>query len=136
VRRYCCSYVYTVLTSVSRTPHIPRLPRMSSPIPKSSLPADRYHPDKVLKHPEYKVLSKDDPTLNDPKVNIACSYNAEREMHMLRKPMPEIEPDEVLLHVRATGICGQVDPYPSNEPTLTAARTFTSGRRGGSATTS
>ena len=88
-----------------------KLPSDLHPSPSkmaSDLPADRYNPDKVLNHPDYKVLARDDPILNDKDVNLACSYNADKEMRMLRKPMPEIEPDEVLLHVRATGICGHV----------------------------
>lgn len=42
----------------------------------------------------------------DKKTNISCSYNGTGEMHMLSRPLPEPREGEVLLHVKATGICG------------------------------
>lgn len=44
--------------------------------------------------------------LADPAANIACAYNATGEMHMLAKDVPAPQAGEVLLRVRATGICG------------------------------
>ncbi|BEJ14664.1 hypothetical protein CspHIS471_0404310 [Cutaneotrichosporon sp. HIS471] len=43
--------------------------------------------------------------LADPTANIACAYNNTGEMHMLVKDMPIPQTGEVLLRVRATGIC-------------------------------
>jgi hypothetical protein len=44
--------------------------------------------------------------LADPGANLACAYNPSGEMHMLAKDMPVPQAGEVLLRVRATGICG------------------------------
>ncbi|WVW84372.1 hypothetical protein I302_106406 [Kwoniella bestiolae CBS 10118] len=51
--------------------------------------------------PEY-----DEQTLNDKTLNIACAYAPNAELKMLNKPIPKAEFGEVVLHVRATGICG------------------------------
>ncbi|KAH9817837.1 chaperonin 10-like protein [Melampsora americana] len=64
-----------------------------------SLPinANLYHPDHVLKHPEFKILKSDEVKQVSPSTNIACFYNDKKQ---------KCHPGQVLLHVRATGICG------------------------------
>ena len=82
----------------------------------------RYDPSLVFTHPDYRVLdldknetggeSGDRGVLHDKQSNLACSYNADKVMRMLRMPMPQAGPGEVLLRVRATGICGYVFLHP------------------------
>ncbi|WVO14626.1 hypothetical protein L204_102263 [Cryptococcus depauperatus] len=76
----------------------------------TSLPETKYestyNPFKVLQHPDFKVLSKDAPELQDSTLNIACAYNEKCELHMVVKPRFEPGPGEVTIHVKATGICG------------------------------
>lgn len=67
---------------------------------------ERYNPDLFLKHPEYRVLEDGDAVLSDRTANISCSYNADKVMRMIRKPLPTAGPGEALLRIRATGICG------------------------------
>jgi L-iditol 2-dehydrogenase len=38
--------------------------------------------------------------------NISVSTNPEHEINILEYEVPELQPDECLVHVRATGICG------------------------------
>ncbi|KAH8833012.1 chaperonin 10-like protein [Flagelloscypha sp. PMI_526] len=63
-----------------------------------------YHPDKILKDPAFKVLTPEDTTSAED--NIAAFYNPAHEIHLVKKPKPTPGPGQVLLHVRATGICG------------------------------
>ena len=63
-----------------------------------------YDPAKVLKHPDFRVLQANEKP--DKKANIACAYNPNHDIHLINKPMPEPAAKEVILHVRATGICG------------------------------
>ncbi|EGG10083.1 uncharacterized protein MELLADRAFT_74240 [Melampsora larici-populina 98AG31] len=72
----------------------------------TSINANLYHPDHVLKHPDFKILKADEVKHVSPSTNIACFYNDKKQIHMVQKPMPEVHPGQVLLHVRATGICG------------------------------
>jgi L-iditol 2-dehydrogenase len=66
--------------------------------------ADIYSPLKVLQHPEFRILS---PGEKPPSTaNIAAFYNPAHEIHLVEKPKPKPGPGQVLLHVRATGICG------------------------------
>jgi L-iditol 2-dehydrogenase len=44
----------------------------------------------------------------EPGVNPAAFYNANKEIHLVQKPRPKPGPGQVLVHVRATGICGYV----------------------------
>ncbi|TXT11210.1 hypothetical protein VHUM_01961 [Vanrija humicola] len=62
----------------------------------------RFDPSKV----QWTLLKEGDPALADKKRNIFCAYNHTGDMHMLEKDVPEPKAGEVLLHVRATGICG------------------------------
>jgi L-iditol 2-dehydrogenase len=70
--------------------------------------AEIYNPRKVLDHPDFKVLA---PRHIAPKeANIAAFYNPNGEIHLVQKPRFKPGPGQVLVHVRATGICGQVLP--------------------------
>jgi hypothetical protein len=70
----------------------------------------QYDPSKVLDHPDFKVLTQEEVDeyvkKGDKQVNLACAYNAKKEVHMVRKPDVKPGKGEVLIHVRATGICG------------------------------
>jgi L-iditol 2-dehydrogenase len=66
----------------------------------------QYDPTKVLKHPEFRVLAPNDPAVGNKKANIACAYNPAHEVHLIHKPVPVAGRGEVVVHVRATGICG------------------------------
>lgn len=79
----------------------------SQPIPVSHYES-HYDPKKVLNHAEFRVLPADDPLLlkRNPEVNVACAYNEKHECHHILKPTPELAEGEVLVHVKATGICG------------------------------
>lgn len=65
-----------------------------------------YDPEKVLKHPDFRILSEGDSELSDQQSNIACAYNEKHEVHMIHKPTPVAGVGECVVHVRATGICG------------------------------
>ncbi|KAJ3506537.1 hypothetical protein NLJ89_g6814 [Agrocybe chaxingu] len=66
--------------------------------------AEIYSPRNVLGHPEFRVLNLDEKPA--PGTNIAAFYNPANEIHLVQKPRPKPGPGQVLLHVRATGICG------------------------------
>lgn len=63
-----------------------------------------YDPRKVLDHPDFEVI-KPGATIS-PDANIAAFYNPGHEIHLVKKPKPKPGPGQVLLHVKATGICG------------------------------
>lgn len=63
-----------------------------------------YNPRKVIDDPVFKVLGPNDKPTKD--ANIAAFYNEKREMHLVEKPRPKPGPGQVLVHIRATGICG------------------------------
>ncbi|WVR06191.1 hypothetical protein IAU60_003221 [Kwoniella sp. DSM 27419] len=65
-----------------------------------------YDPAKVLKHPEFRILEDGAPELQDKNANIACAYNPAHEVHMIHKPRFKAGPNEAIVHVKATGICG------------------------------
>ena len=71
--------------------------------------AEIYSPLKVLQHPDFRILSPGEKPL--PTANIAAFYNPAHEIHLVEKPRPTPGPGQVLLHVRATGICGWVLSY-------------------------
>ncbi|KAJ7577058.1 chaperonin 10-like protein [Mycena floridula] len=64
-----------------------------------------YNPRKILDHPEFKILDPGEKPA-DNQANIAAFYNPQNEIHLVQKPIPKPGPGQVLLHVRATGICG------------------------------
>ena len=66
--------------------------------------ASIYDPKKVLDDPEFRILGEGDQTASD--ANIAAFYNGKKEIHLVHKPRPKPGPGQVLVHVKATGICG------------------------------
>jgi len=63
-----------------------------------------YNPRQILDHPEFRVLQPSEkPSAT---ANIAAFYNPAHEIHLVEKPRPKPGPGQVLVHVRATGICG------------------------------
>jgi hypothetical protein len=65
---------------------------------------DIYNPRKILDHPDFKVLAEGEKPAEG--ANIAAFYNPDHQIHLVQKPRPKPGPGQVLLHVRATGICG------------------------------
>ncbi|KAG6919511.1 hypothetical protein DXG01_005101 [Tephrocybe rancida] len=63
-----------------------------------------YDPRKVLQHPQFRVLAEGE--IPSKEANIAAFYNPAHEIHLVEKPRPVPGPGQVLVHVRATGICG------------------------------
>ncbi|KAF9075335.1 chaperonin 10-like protein [Rhodocollybia butyracea] len=63
-----------------------------------------YDPKKILQHPEFRVLNPGEKPPGT--ANIAAFYNPAHEIHLVEKPKPKPGPGQVLIHVRATGICG------------------------------
>ena len=82
----------------------------TSPAPPVSHFESYYDPQKVLSHPEFRIIDPSDPVLADKskKANVACAYNEKHEVHLIHKPLPAVGEGEVLVHVKATGICGYV----------------------------
>ena len=65
---------------------------------------DIYDPRKILDHPQFRVLKPGQKLSSD--ANIAAFYNPQHEIHLVEKPRLKPRPGQVLVHVRATGICG------------------------------
>ncbi|KAI8455689.1 chaperonin 10-like protein [Phakopsora pachyrhizi] len=66
-----------------------------------------YDPRLVVESDEFKILIDQDEIEGLQKTsNLACFYNDKKQIHMVKRPMPKLNPGQVLLHVRATGICG------------------------------
>ncbi|KAG6813881.1 hypothetical protein H0H92_006288 [Tricholoma furcatifolium] len=63
-----------------------------------------YDPRKILQHPQFRILAEGEKPSKD--ANIAAFYNPAHEIHLVEKPRPVPGPGQVLVHVRATGICG------------------------------
>ncbi|KAF9530426.1 chaperonin 10-like protein [Crepidotus variabilis] len=63
-----------------------------------------YNPRKVLDHPDFRNLK--DGEKPSPDANIAAFYNQHKEIHLVQKPKPQPGPGQVLVHIKATGICG------------------------------
>ena len=77
----------------------------------------RYDPTVINAHPDFRILdpssSAEDAALlqdkaNKGRLNLACTYNADKVMRLVRLPMPQAGEGDVLVRVRATGICGHV----------------------------
>ncbi|WWD00009.1 hypothetical protein V866_006917 [Kwoniella sp. B9012] len=66
----------------------------------------KYDPERVLHASEYKVLQDGDDELSNGKSNIACAYDEQHNIKMINKPIPKAREGEVVIRVRATGICG------------------------------
>ena len=84
------------------------MPAATEPAVPISHYENYYDPKKVLSHPEFRIIDSSDAALGDKKANVACAYNEKHEVHLIHKPMPVVGEGEVLVHVRATGICGYV----------------------------
>ncbi|KAI7953433.1 hypothetical protein MJO28_005980 [Puccinia striiformis f. sp. tritici] len=67
-----------------------------------------YDPRIVLDSEEFEILKEPAKVQQYSKSNknIACCYNEKKQILMVNKSMPKLHPGQVLLHVRATGICG------------------------------
>ncbi|GAA6025937.1 hypothetical protein JCM8202_005795 [Rhodotorula sphaerocarpa] len=65
-----------------------------------------YHPDAVLKSKDFKVLDKGVVPKRDTNKNLAAAYAPGAQLLLIEKPVPKAREGEVVLHVRATGICG------------------------------
>ncbi|KAG0663758.1 hypothetical protein C6P46_002327 [Rhodotorula mucilaginosa] len=65
-----------------------------------------YAPELVLKSPEFKILEEGVVPQRNPNQNIAAAYAPGAQLHLIEKPIPKAREGEVVLHVRATGICG------------------------------
>ena len=68
--------------------------------------AAAFDPRKVLDDPEFKILKEGEKP--DPGANLAVCYNAHKQVRLVQKPRPKPGYGQVLVHVRATGICGWV----------------------------
>lgn len=73
---------------------------------KRSFYEDAYDPARVLDSAEFRVLEEGDAVLKDKTANIACAYNPAHQVHLIQKPNAKPRKDEVIVHVRSTGICG------------------------------
>ncbi|TFK61930.1 GroES-like protein [Pluteus cervinus] len=66
-----------------------------------------YNPRKILDHPSFRIIHESEQTSQLSKeANIAAFYNPKHEIHLVEKPKLKPGPGQVLVHVRATGICG------------------------------
>jgi len=65
-----------------------------------------YDPRKILDDPKFRVIP--DGEKPSPDANIAAFYNPAHEVHLVEKPKLKPGSGQVLVHVRATGICGYV----------------------------
>lgn len=66
-----------------------------------------YAPELVLKSPDFKILDEGVVPTRDTSKNIAAAYAPGAQLHLIEKPIPKAREGEVVLHVRATGICGR-----------------------------
>ncbi|KAA1074931.1 hypothetical protein PGT21_024882 [Puccinia graminis f. sp. tritici] len=67
-----------------------------------------YDPRIVLDSEEFEILNEPAQVqrYSESNKNIACCYNEKKQILMVKKPMPKLHPGQVLLRIRATGICG------------------------------
>ncbi|KAL7416975.1 putative L-arabinitol 4-dehydrogenase [Mrakia frigida] len=65
-----------------------------------------YNPRIVLDDPVFKVFKEGETIPLDEEINLACFYNEKKEIHLVQKPVPQAGPGQVVVRVRATGICG------------------------------
>jgi L-iditol 2-dehydrogenase len=65
-----------------------------------------YSPTAILKHPSFRIFADDEEVPRHEAANYACFYNHKKEIHLVEKPKPSAGPGQVVVRVRATGICG------------------------------
>ncbi|BGP26814.1 hypothetical protein JCM10295v2_005775 [Rhodotorula toruloides] len=65
-----------------------------------------YDPARVLQHPEFKILEDGTVPRRNTSKNLAAAYAPQAKLHLIEKPVPKPREGEVVVHVRATGICG------------------------------
>jgi L-iditol 2-dehydrogenase len=63
-----------------------------------------YDPVAVLQHPDYKII--EGVPSRDVEQNLAIAYAPGAKLHLIQKPVPTAREGEVVIHVRASGICG------------------------------
>jgi L-iditol 2-dehydrogenase len=68
--------------------------------------ASIYNPRRILDH---RILSTDEKPSSS--ANIAAFYNAKHELHLVEKSKFKPGPGQVLVHVKATSICGQASLF-------------------------
>ncbi|GAA5883047.1 hypothetical protein JCM8547_006893 [Rhodosporidiobolus lusitaniae] len=65
-----------------------------------------FDPNLVLQSPDFKILEKGVVPQRDTSKNLAAAYAPGANLHLIEKPVPKAREGEVVLHVRASGICG------------------------------
>ncbi|ORY61911.1 L-arabinitol 4-dehydrogenase [Leucosporidium creatinivorum] len=73
-----------------------------------------YDPVAVLQHPDFKILEKGVVPSYDPTKNLATAYAPGANLYLIEKPYPKAREGEVVVHVRATGICGSETSAQAN----------------------
>lgn len=66
-----------------------------------------YDPARVLQHHEFKILEDGTTPQRDTSKNIGAAYAPGAKLHLIEKPVPQPREGEVVVHVRAVGICGR-----------------------------
>ncbi|GAA5820473.1 hypothetical protein JCM11251_005639 [Rhodosporidiobolus azoricus] len=66
----------------------------------------QYDPNLILQHPDFKILDSGIVPDRDESKNIAAAYAPGAKLYLVEKPVPKARDGEVVLHVKATGICG------------------------------
>jgi L-iditol 2-dehydrogenase len=64
----------------------------------------QYDPAKILDHPDFRILADGETVSKD--VNLACAYNEKHQIHLVARPKPTPGSGEVVVKIKATGICG------------------------------
>lgn len=65
-----------------------------------------YDPVAVLQHPDFKEIPEGIVPSRDTSKNLATAYAPGAKLLLIEKPRPTAREGEVVVHVRATGICG------------------------------
>ena len=65
-----------------------------------------YDPKKDIDSSEFKTFAPDEFPEKNPKQNLAAFTNPNNDLHLVQRPVPKPGPGQVVVHVRATGICG------------------------------
>ncbi|KAK4053078.1 hypothetical protein OIV83_001813 [Microbotryomycetes sp. JL201] len=65
-----------------------------------------FDPAQVLEHADFKVIPRETVPERNVNVNLACAYGPNQQLNLIEKPRLEPKHGQVVIHVRATGICG------------------------------